>query len=240
MNAKATASLDKDEILRLKQQAAEIAVQSVKPGMTVGLGSGTTSLFAVRRIGALLAEGSLRDVVGIPTSNAVEAEARRLGIPIGSCDDPPAIDLTIDGADELDPQLDMIKGGGGALLREKLVAQLSRRELIIVDETKLSPKLGTLFPLPVEVVPFGWGAQRHFLESLGGRVTLRRFPDGRPYETDQGNRILDCAFGPIERPHDLAEQLSSRAGIVAHGLFLKLATDVIVAGRTGVQHLTRR
>jgi ribose 5-phosphate isomerase A len=220
-----------------KQQAAERAVAYVASGMVVGLGAGSTATLAIRRIGQLLREGRLRDIVGFPCSSAIEAEARALGIPI-TLDPPGAVDLTIDGADEVDPELNLIKGGGGALLHEKIVAQASLREIIIVDESKLSPVLGTHGPLPVEVIPFGWHSQLRFLESLGARVTVRQQSDGTPFNTDQGNLILDCAFGPIRRPAELAARLEARAGIVEHGLFIGLATEVIVAGVDGVRHLT--
>jgi ribose 5-phosphate isomerase A len=222
---------------RQKQQAADRAVEYVKSGMVVGLGAGSTALLATRRIGQLLREGRLRDIVGFPCSSAIEAEARALGIPI-TLDPPGMIDLTIDGADEVDPELNLIKGGGGALLHEKIVAQASRREIIVVDESKLSPVLGTHWPLPVEVIPFGWHFQRHFLESLGARVTVRQQCDGTPFRTDQGNLILDCAFGPIPQPAALATKLDARTGIVEHGLFIGLATEVIVAGPDGIRHLT--
>jgi ribose 5-phosphate isomerase A len=150
-----------------------------------------------------------------------------------------SVDLTIDGADEVDPHLNLIKGRGGALLREKIVAQASRREIIVVDESKLSPMLGTCWPVPVEVVPFGWRAQVAYLESLGARQALRRSSDGTPFRTDQGNLILDCHFGPISRLARLVARLNERAGIVGHGLFLGLATDVIVATPQGLRHLRR-
>jgi ribose 5-phosphate isomerase A len=220
-----------------KQQAADSAVAYVQSGMVVGLGAGSTAILATRRIGQLLREGRLRDIVGVPCSSAIEAEARALGIPI-TLEPPGAVDLTIDGADEVDPELNLIKGGGGALLHEKIVAQASRREVIIVDESKLSPALGTHWALPVEVIPFGWHAQRRFLESLGARVTVRQQRDGTPFRTDQGNLILDCTFGPIQQPKELAAKLDARTGIVEHGLFLGLATEVIVAGADGVRHLT--
>jgi ribose 5-phosphate isomerase A len=207
--------------------------------MVVGLGTGSTAIFAVRRIGALLREGRLRDVAGVPTSSAVGAEARRLGIPL-ELDGARAIDLTIDGADEVDPDLELIKGGGGALFHEKIVAQASRREVIVVDETKLSPRLGTRWAVPVEIVPFVWQSQARFLEALGARVTPRRGADGKFFTTDEGNWILDCAFGPIASPHELAVHLDARTGIVEHGLFIGLATDVIVAGAAGIRHLTRK
>jgi ribose 5-phosphate isomerase A len=205
--------------------------------MVVGLGAGSTAILAVRRIGQLLREGRLRDIVGVPCSSAIEAEACALGIPI-TLDPPGAVDLTIDGADEVDPELNLIKGGGGALLHEKIVAQASRREIIIVDEGKLSPVLGTHWPLPVEVVPFGEHSQRHFLASLGARITVRQQHDGTLFRTDQGNLILDCAFGPIPQPAELAAKLDARTGIVEHGLFIGLATEVIVAGVDGIRHLT--
>lgn len=162
------------------------------------------------------------------------------GIPLTSPERQPIVDLTIDGADEVDPALNLIKGGGGALLREKIVAQASRREIIVVDEGKLSPVLGTRSAVPVAVVSFGWHSQACYLESLGARVVLRRGADGSPFVTDQGTLILDCTFGPIARPAELARALCDRAGIVGHGLFLGLATDVIVAGRDGIRHLKRK
>jgi ribose 5-phosphate isomerase A len=225
------------ELTREKQQAADRAVECVESGMVVGLGAGSTAILAVRRIGQLLREGRLRDIVGVPCSSAIEAEARALGIPI-TLDPPGAVDLTIDGADEVDPELNLIKGGGWALLHEKIVAQASLREIIIVDEGKLSPVLGTHWPLPVEVVPFGGHSQRRFLTSLGARVSVRQQHDGTPFRTDQGNLILDCAFGPIRQPAELAAKLDARTGIVEHGLFIGLATEVIVASVDGIRHLT--
>jgi ribose 5-phosphate isomerase A len=223
----------------LKQAAAERAVAFVESGMVVGLGTGSTAIFATRRIGALLRTGTLRDITGFPTSKATADEARALGIPLMEEDCPRAIDLTIDGADEVDPQLDLIKGGGGALLREKIVAEASRREIIVVDESKCSPVLGTRFALPVEVIAFGWRSQARLLESLGARVVVRPGADGVPFRTDQGNLILDCTFGPIAQPRALADRLAARAGIVEHGLFLGITTDLIVAGTDGIRHVTR-
>jgi ribose 5-phosphate isomerase A len=227
------------EIKKLKQQAGERAVEFVRSGMVVGLGHGSTAIFALRRIAALLRTGQLRDILGVPCSTEVEAEARELDIPLTTLDEHPVIDLTIDGADEVDPDLNLIKGGGGALLREKMVAQASRREIIVVDETKCSPTLGTQWPVPVEVVRFGWQAQLVFLEWLGAQPTLRRNDDGRPFATDQGNLIVDCDFGPIDAPADVAARLNERAGVVEHGLFLGLATDVLVADAEGVHHRMR-
>jgi ribose 5-phosphate isomerase A len=226
-----------EEHAREKQQAADRAVAYVTSGMVVGLGAGSTAILVTRRIGQLLREGRLHDIIGFPCSSVIEVEARALGIPI-TLDPPGAVDLTIDGADEVDPDLNLIKGGGGALLHEKIVAQASLREIIIVDESKLSPVLGTHWPLPVEVIPFGWQSQKRFLESLGSCVTVRQQNDGTPFKTDQGNLILDCVFGPIRQPAELASRLDARTGIVEHGLFIGLATEVIVAGTDGVRHLT--
>lgn len=223
----------------LKRQAAEKAVEWIESGMVVGLGTGSTAIFAVRRLADLLRAGSLRDILGIATSRQTEAEARRLGLPLTALEEHPIVDLTIDGADEVSPDLDLIKGGGGALLREKIVAQASRREIIVVDESKLSPALGSSFALPVEVVPFGWRSQAEFLQSLGASVTLRVGQDDDPFRTDQNNFILDCDFGPMADPAGLASRLEQRAGIVEHGLFLALATDLIVAGKRGIGHLRR-
>ena len=228
-----------DGVEELKKQAAEAAVALVESGMVVGLGFGSTASYALRRIGEKLAAGELSGILGVPTARAIEQEARELGIEVTSLEDHPQIDLTIDGADEVDPNLDLIKGGGGALLREKIVAQASRREIIVVDESKLSAHLGTRFPLPVEVIPFGWGAEARYLEALGATVTLRLGADGLPFETDQANWILDAEFGPIEDAKSLAIQLDRRAAVAGHGLFLGLATDVIIAGREGVQHIRK-
>jgi ribose 5-phosphate isomerase A len=222
----------------LKQQAAEHAVDFVESGMIVGLGAGSTAIFAVRRIAQLLREGKLQNILGVPCSIQTGEEAARLGIPLTTLDEHPVVDLTIDGADEVDPQFNLIKGGGGALLREKIVAQASRREIIVVDESKLAPLLGTKWAVPTEVLPFGWRSQALFLESLGARVTIRQ-KDGVVYHTNQGNLILDANFGPIANPDELAHPLDQRAGIVEHGLFLGLATDLIVAGPSGVRHLKR-
>jgi len=228
------------EVEELKRRAAEQAAALVESGMVVGLGFGSTAVYAVRRIAVRLAEGELQDILGIPTPRSVEAEASALGIPLTTLEAHPRIDLTLDGADEVDPRLDVIKGGGGALLREKIVAQASRRLIIVVDERKLSSRLGSRAALPVEVLPFGWSSQVAYLESLGAEVTRRSVPDGSPFATDQGNWILDCQFGPLQDPAALAAGLQARAGILEHGLFLGLATEVMVAGAGGVRLLTRK
>ena len=222
-----------------KEAAAVRAVDFVKSGMKVGLGTGSTAIFATRRIGALLKSGGLRDIIAFATSKATAEEANRLGIPMMSDDLPEDLELTIDGADEVDPAMDVIKGGGGALLREKIVAQVSRRVIIVVDESKPSPRLGTHWPVPVEVITFGWMSQARYLEALGARWEIRKGKDGHPFVTDSGNRILDCHFGPIADARNLASLLNARAGIVEHGLFIGLATDLIVAGAQGIRHRSR-
>lgn len=227
------------EIARLKRQAAERAVEFVESGMVVGLGHGTTALFAIRRIGELLRKGQLRDILGVPCAIPVTAEAQRVGIPLTTLEERPAVDLTIDGADEVTAALEAIKGGGGALLHEKIVAQATRREIIVVDDRKLTPVLGTRATVPVEVLSFGWRSQLAYLESLGARVTVRGSGDGRPFRTEEGNLVLDCQFGPIAEPTKLAAQLEARAGVVGHGMFLGLITDAIVAGAGGLRHLKR-
>ena len=222
----------------LKQQAGEFAADFVKSGMVIGLGSGSTAIFATRRIAQGLQAGELRAIIAIPTSRQTEADARALGIPLSTLERHPRIDLTIDGADEVDPDFNVIKGGGGALLREKIVAQASRRLIIVVDESKLSDQLGSNWALPVEVIPFGWHSQAAYLRGLGARVALRQDGD-LPYRTDQGNLILDCDFGKIADPAGIAIQLSVRAGIAEHGLFIGMARDVVVAGAGGVRHLRK-
>ena len=229
-------SLDADAF---KRAAGERAASFIQKGMVVGLGTGSTAIFATRKLGELLSSGTLRDVTAIPTSRTTEAEARRLGIPLIDESIPSEIDLTIDGADEVDPSLNLIKGGGGALFREKIVAEASRRVVIVVDESKLSPVLGIRHALPVEVAKFGWQSQERFLADLGLKPTVRRTAQGVAYETDQGNGILDCAAGPISDPKVLAAKLAARAGIVEHGLFCGIASEVIVAGASGIRELRR-
>ena len=224
---------------QLKKAAADTAVSHIKSGMVVGLSTGSAAIWGVRRLAELLASGEIQDIVAIPTAVRTEEAARALGIPLTTLAEHPQIDITFDGADEVDPQLNLIKGGGGALLREKIVAQASLRNIIIVDDSKISPQLGTLFALPVEVIPFAWETQVTFLQNLGAAVSVRRTPDGEKYITDQGNYILDCAFTPIVDCYQLNSQLNGRAGIVEHGLFLDLATDVIAAAPGAIRHLKR-
>ncbi len=229
--------MDKQD--KLKQEAARHAVEFIKSGMVVGLGTGSTAAYAVKQIAGRLQAGDLKNIVGIPTSIRTEKLARELDIPLEGLDAQPAIDVTIDGADEVDRDLNLIKGGGGALLREKVVAQASRRNIIVVDESKLSPRLGTHWALPVEVIPFAAKTEENFLKALGAAVTLRLDANGQPYQTDQHNYILDANFGEMADPHRLAQKLNERAGIVEHGLFLDLASDVIVAAQDEIRHLKR-
>jgi ribose 5-phosphate isomerase A len=224
---------------RLKKEAGISAVDLVRPGMVLGLGTGSTTRFALIEIAARLKDGRLKDIVGIPSSRETEKTARELGIPVISFDEKQEIDLTIDGADEVDPQLNLIKGGGGALLREKVLAQSSRRNVMIVDESKLSPVLGTHFPVPVEVIPFAWKPVANFLGSLGAEPVLRMKEDGTPYTTDQNNYIIDSKFGPIRDLDDLAFKLGQKAGIAEFGLFIGTASEVIVATTHGIRYQKR-
>ena len=220
----------------LKRQAAVYAVRFVEPGMTVGLGTGSTAIHAIREIARLHAAGKLQGIRTVSTSSDSTNAAREAGLPAGDAAGFEAIDVTIDGADEVDPQLNLIKGGGGALLHEKIVAQSTRREIIVVDESKLSARLGTKHVLPVEVFPFQCEAQRAFLEALGGRPSLRTGAQGDPFITDEGNVIYDCQFGPLENPEELAAELDARTGVACHGLFLGLTSDLIIAGADGLRH----
>jgi ribose 5-phosphate isomerase A len=216
--------------------AAEAAVAEIRDGMLVGLGSGATAAFGVRAIGRRVAQGLRIECVA--TSRATEALARAVGLSIRPFDDVARLDLTIDGADEIDPELRAIKGGGGALLREKVVASASDRVCIVVDSSKPVARLGA-FPLPVEVLPFAAAWVTRALIGLGGAPTRRRGADGSPFQTDQGNAIFDTAFGLLDDPDALARQLSQVAGIVEHGLFLD-QIDTLFIGRTGGVDVRRR
>jgi ribose 5-phosphate isomerase A len=219
-----------------KAAAAAAAVERVQDGMTVGLGTGSTAAHAVRGLGARVRAG-LR-VRGIPTSRATEALAKEQGIPLIGFDETTRLDLTIDGADEVDEDLVLIKGGGGALLREKIVAAASSEVVILVDAGKVKERLGE-FPLPVEVVVFGWQAAAERIQSLGCKPVLRQGKDGRPFVTDEGHHILDCPLGWIDAPSELGRRLKEIPGVVEHGLFINLATTVLVGRPGGVDVLTR-
>jgi len=222
----------------LKRRAAKAAFEQVRSGMVLGLGTGSTVAPLLDLIGDALASGELSDIVAVPTSVRTATRARDLGIELIELVDRPSLDLTIDGADEISPQLDLIKGGGGALLREKMVAQASDRVVIIADRGKAVERLGTTFPLPVEVVEWAWSSHVRFLEGFGARVEPRRSADGALVLSDNGQLLLDCSFeGGISDPAGLEEALSERAGIVETGLFLGLAHEAFVAGPEGVQHM---
>ena len=221
---------------QLKIAAANSAVALLTDGMVVGLGTGSTATFAVSAIGKRVKEG-LR-ITGIPTSERTAAQARELGIPISSLAEEPEIDITIDGADQVEEHtLNLIKGYGGALLREKIVASASKRLVIIVHESKLAGRLGTNAPVPVEVARFGWQATSHHLAAQGAKPALRRSPDGEVFETDGGNYILDCAFDANAAAKELAERLDHVVGVVEHGLFIGMTSEVQVAGTDGVRVL---
>ena len=228
------AAADRDA---LKMEAAVYAVRFVEPGMTIGLGTGSTAIHAVREIARRHAAGELPGIKAFATSSDIARVAREAGLSLIDDAGPQAIDVTIDGADEVDPQLNLIKGGGGALFHEKIVAQATKRQVIIIDEAKMSPRLGTLHALPVEVVPFGGESQRVFLEQLGGNSVLRTKADGTPFITDEGNIIYDCAFGPIKDAEELAAELRARTGIVEHGLFLGMTDDLVIGSTDGLRHL---
>jgi ribose 5-phosphate isomerase A len=228
-----------DEIQEFKMQAAKEAATYLKSEMIIGLGSGTTATYAIRVIAKLIQSGVLENIFGIPSSVKAARLAQELGIPLTNLEEHPEIDITIDGADEVDPDLNLIKGGGGALLREKILAQASKELIIVVDESKLTPRLGSKWPVPVEVLPFAWKTEAIFLESLGAEVVLRKMPDETLFKTDQGNLIIDAKFGEIQNPQDLAQKLQQRAGIIEHGIFIDLASLVISAGESGIKKLKK-
>lgn len=228
-----------DELVRWKREAAEQAVRTVRDGMVIGLGTGSTSELAIQALGERVQSGL--QITGVPTSLRSEELARSLGIPLADIQDVTRIDLTIDGADEILPgTLTVLKGRGGALLREKLVAIASQHEVIIADDTKLVDAIGSRFPVPVEVVPFGYRLPREQLEALGGKPVLRLAADGQsPYVTDNHNYILDVDFGPIADPAGLASRIKAIHGVVDHGLFIDLVTEAIICGANGIETLSK-
>jgi ribose 5-phosphate isomerase A len=229
--------LSQDE---LKRQAAVRAAELVEDGMRLGLGTGSTARLVLEAIAARRERGELRDIVGVPTSIDTRDQAGRLGIPLTTIDDQPSLDLTLDGADEVDPDLELIKGLGGALLWEKIVAAASARLVIVVDDSKRVERLGTRAPLPVEVVPFGWRTTLGPVRDLGAEPRLRAREDGAPFVTDGGHYIVDCRFpGGMERPEEVESRLLRCPAVVGTGLFLGMADTVIVATATGVELLRR-
>ncbi|CAA0381353.1 unnamed protein product [Arabidopsis thaliana] len=229
----------------LKKLAAEKAVEAIKPGMVLGLGTGSTAAFAVDQIGKLLSSGELYDIVGIPTSKRTEEQARSLGIPLVGLDTHPRIDLAIDGADEVDPNLDLVKGRGGALLREKMVEAVADKFIVVADDTKLVTGLGgSGLAMPVEVVQFCWNFNLIRLQDLfkefGCESKLRVDGDGKPYVTDNSNYIIDLYFKtPLKDGFAAAKEIGKFQGVVEHGLFLGMATSVIIAGKNGVEVMNK-
>jgi len=205
----------------------------------LGLGTGSTVRFFLEALARRVEAGELQDVVGVPTSKQTEVLARSLGIAVATLEQHPQLDLCVDGADEVDPELNLIKGLGGALLREKIAASASRRFVVIADEDKQVSKLGQRSPLPVEVLPFGWKTTAAMIERLGGHPNLR-VQGGRPYQTDQKNLILDCTFGALDLSRSLAQQLDALPGVLGHGLFFDLANEVILGTPEGARVLTRQ
>lgn len=226
----------------LKREAARRAIDFVKPGMRLGLGTGSTAKHFVDLLAEKVKAGL--DVIGVPTSEATRAQAERLGVPLTTLDETPELDLTIDGADELDGTLNLIKGGGGALLREKIVAAASRDMIVVADDSKAVDQLGR-FPLPIEVVDFGLAATTRAIAAAakaagcGGELRLRKKPDGLVFVTDQGHLTLDAGFGRIPDAQALARGLAGIPGVVEHGLFIGLARRAILAGSGGVRIVER-
>lgn len=220
-----------------KELAGRAAAQLVVDGNIVGLGTGSTAYFAVVALGERVKAGL--KIVGIPTSVATAELARAVGIPLSTLDEHPEIDITIDGADEIDPQLRLIKGGGGALLREKIVASSSKRMVVVADSSKLVAALGK-FPLPVEIIPFAQAILQVKITALGATCKLRNRADGTPFVTDEGHHILDCSFGKIADPPSLARALSDMPGVVEHGLFIGIAKAAMVGKGNSVIEIGRK
>jgi ribose 5-phosphate isomerase A len=221
-----------------KQIAAESAAQLVKNGMVIGLGSGSTAEIAIRLLGGKVKNGL--QIIGVPTSEKTNQIARELGIRLATLEDYPELDLTIDGADEVElGSLDLIKGRGGALLREKIVASSSRRMIIVVDESKIVDRLGSHGEVPVEIVSFGWRSTARRLEKLGWRPVLRFGADGLPFVSDGGHYILDCSFEKGTSVQAKAAPLHDTVGVVEHGMFLGMATEAHVGSATGVRVLRK-
>ena len=219
----------------LKRAAAEASLKYVKDGMVLGLGTGSTARYVLEGLARRIRDEGLA-VSGVPTSLGTAEAAKLLGIPLTSLEEHPVLDLAIDGADEVDPQLDLIKGLGGALFREKIVAAAAKTFIVVVDDSKLVPRLGTKSPVPVEVHPFGWRVTLARIEALGAAVELRT-RGSETFRTDNGNHILDARFGPIRSPARLAASLDAIPGVLGHGLFLKMADTVLAASDAGVRTL---
>ena len=223
--------MNQDELKRI---TGERAAHFVQNDMVVGLGTGSTVYYTLLELARRMGNEDL-EIIGIPTSKATESISQKLGIPLTTLELHPVIDLTIDGADEVDPALNLIKGLGGALLREKIVAKNSRQEIIVVDEGKMVKKLGTRSPLPVEVLPFGYLALVDIFTELGSRPVLRKLDDGTPFVTDSGNYVYDLHIDGIDDPAWLERELNNLPGVVENGLFLGMTTRVIVAENDGIK-----
>jgi len=222
--------------MNYRQQAAQRALDFVRSGMILGLGTGKTNSYFIEMLGEKLQSGALQDIRAVPTSEMTAVQARRLGIAITTLAEHPSLDLAVDGADEVDPALNLIKGLGRALLREKIVESRARHFVVVVDESKLVPRLGSRNPLPVEIVPFEAAAHVHWLNSLGCRAELWREDDGSPVVTDNGNYLARCWFkAGILDPYELSRMLADCPGIIEHGLFLDMADQVVVAGEGGIR-----
>ena len=218
--------------------AATAATAMIGDGHIVGLGSGSTASIALNILAQRVREG-LR-IIGIATSKKTEKDARRLGIPLSTLAEHARIDVTLDGADEVEiDSFNLLKGRGGALLREKIVASASAQLIVVVDETKIVDHLGVLSSVAIEVVPFGWRSTARRIETIGASVAVRTAREGKPFVTDDGNYILDCAFGTLDDPEALQRQLDGTVGIVEHGLFLGMASKIIVGGSLGVEVIER-
>lgn len=222
----------------LKRKAAEKAVEFIKSDMVLGLGTGSTFNFVLEILSEKVKSGEIKDVIGISTSTQTLELARKLNFPIGKFSDHPKIDLTIDGADEVDEKLNVIKGGGGALLHEKIIAQASKKVIIVVDQSKVSKYLGEKWAVPIEVIQKASVSESEYLKSIGASVELRK-TENNNFITDEGNYILDADFGVIKNPKKLAKKLNKRAGIVEHGLFVNMVDHVIVASDKDIQILTK-
>lgn len=221
-----------DPLTALKKQAGEKAADHVKDGMVVGLGTGSTVEWTIRRLGQFVKDGI--NIIGIPTSIRSEILAKDLNIPLSNLIENPIIDLTIDGADEVDTNLNLIKGLGGALTREKIVASSSKKEIIVVDDSKMVNTLGTKAPVPVEVLPFAWSTCKNSLENLNSKPVIRKV-DEKEYVTDNNNYILDCRFRSISNPIDLEQRINTIPGVLENGLFINLTDLVIVASPDGIR-----
>ncbi|OYT59032.1 ribose 5-phosphate isomerase A [Thermoplasmatales archaeon ex4484_30] len=215
---------------KLKKVAAHQAVSYIEDGMVVGLGTGSTAAYAIEKLGEMVKDGL--EIIGIPTSVATENMAKKAGISVSTLNEYPYVDITIDGADQVDSNLNLIKGGGGALLREKMVASCSEKEIIIVDESKIVERFS--FPLPVEVVKFGWKATTKKLANLGFMPSLRE-----NFVTDNGNYILDCKYASIKNTKEMEREINSIPGVVENGLFIDLATEIIIGTPQGARTIKR-